>query len=653
MTREARVVDAGGRAQPPIPVLIVDDDDAYVALLRAAFEKAEGPRIEIAHVTRLRDVLPALERTGALVVLLDVNLPDGNGLEWLRAHGDRVGAAFIVLTGMSGYAAGPELVPGARDFFLKSEVDPAQLARVLQYAADRERARQELVRSRQYFQSLIDQARDLITVVDARGTILYQSPGVRRVLGVDPEEIVGRSLFSLVDGEQAARGRALLAAALEGDDNVPVGEFSLRRAEGSVRQIEVVASRIAAENGEPRLVLNSRDVTERKRAEEELRHHDEMLRRAQRMEAVGRLAGGIAHDFNNVLSAITATCERLGDTIPPGAAAAADIQRILRNTARAAALVRQLLAFSRQQTLAPRPIDLRRLVGASADLLKPFIGAPIELSVDVAPDVRAVEADPGQIEQVLMNLAINARDAMPDGGRLVIRVQNVTVGERFAAEHPPQPPGEYVLLEVTDTGHGMDAATRDRAFEPFFTTKADRHGSGLGLSTVYGIVKQSGGHVWIDSAPGLGTTVRVYLPPTTAAPREPEPPRVHRPATIGRKTILLAEDEDDVRELIHEMLRAHGYHVLEARNPADALALASTYRGVIDLLLTDVVMPGGDGRDLARRVTAGRPETKVLYMSGYPDQGTHMGRSVEVGGPVLLKPFTRDALLQRIRELLA
>jgi PAS domain S-box-containing protein len=652
MVDEQTPPSGGWQAQPPIPVLIVDDDNAYVSFLRAAFAHVEGPRIDITHVTHLRDVFPALERKPALVVLLDVNLPDGNGLQWLRRSRTKLDAAVIVLTSMAGYAAGPDIVEGAQDFLVKSEVDPEQLSRVLQYAADRERARREIVRSREYFQSLIEQARDLITVVDERGTILYQSPGTKRLLGVPPEAFVGKSLFAIVDERQSAKGRNLLKAVLDGSEDVPTGEFQIRRDDGSVRYVDVVASRIAPENGVRRVVLNTRDVTERKRAEEQLRLRDEMLLRAQKMEAVGRLAGGIAHDFSNVLTVVTASCERLQDMVPASSDSEREVERILRNCERAASLVRQLLAFSRQQTLAPRPIDLGRLVGRSADMLKPFIGEHIELAIDVVPGVHAVEADPNQIEQVLMNLAINARDAMSDGGRLDVRLQRVTVDAAFAAEHPPQPPGDYVLLEVTDTGHGMDMTIQEHAFEPFFTTKDAAQGSGLGLSTVYGIVKQSGGYVWIDSEPGAGTTINVYLPPTDAEPVEVEAPRVRTQRKVKQKTVLLTEDEDDVRELIQDMLASHGYEVLAARDPADAIKRASAFKGKIDLLLTDVVMPGGNGRDLARRLTAVRPGTKVLYISGYPEHGAQPGSVLEPGAPFLAKPFTREVLLQKIRDLL-
>lgn len=433
-------------AEPPVSVLIVDDDKAYVDFLRAAFALAEGTRLDLAHVSRLGDVLPALKKKPATVVLLDINLPDGNGLAWLRVNRSRVDSAVIVLTGIAGYAAGPDVVEGAQDFLVKSEVDPEQLARVVQYAADRERARKELVRSREYFQSLIEQARDLITVVDERGIIVYQSPGTKRLLGQPPEDFVGKSLFAVVDDSQAAKGLALLTSVLEGSEDVPTGECTIRRPDGSLRYIDVVASRIASDGGVRRVVLNSRDVTERRRAEEELRVRDEMLLQAQKMEAVGRLAGGIAHDFSNVLTIVTAACERLQDQIVANGTSVREIDMILRNCERAASLVRQLLAFSRQQTLAPRPIDMGRLVGSAGELLDQFLGEHIQLEIEVAPGLHAVEADPGQIEQVLMNLAINARDAMPDGGRLRIRLENIAVDDPFARDHPPQPSGEYVRL---------------------------------------------------------------------------------------------------------------------------------------------------------------------------------------------------------------
>ena len=638
---------------PLIPVLIIDDDVEYASFVRDAFTKARGARFELEHVGRLSDVLPALRRRPATVILLDINLPDGNGLTWLSAHWEEVSGAVLVLTGEPGLAANPDIVAGAQDFLIKSEVDPEQIVRAVRYAADRESARQELLRSRAYFQSLIEQARDLITVVDERGIIRYQSPGTIHMLGLPPEVFVGKSLFSLVDRDQGERGQALLGGVFGSTDQMPVGEFTLHHLDGSLRHIEVVASRIAPEAGVRRVVLNSRDVTERKRAEDAVRARDELLVQSQKMEAVGRLAGGIAHDFSNVLTVITQACERLKDRIQAGVASTTEIDMILRNAERAASLTRRLQAFSRQQVLAPRPLHLEKLVQAASELLQQFIGEDIHMSIEIAPDLHPVEADPVQIQQVLMNLAINARDAMPSGGWLRFRAWNRTIDQLFAETHPPMQPGEYVLLEVSDTGHGMDADTKARAFEPFFTTKDPVRAGGLGLSTVYGIVKQSGGFIWIDSLPGHGTSISLYLPPTA---RQPVDVDVKKPgkkrASKKHATILLTEDEDDVRELLDDMLTTHGFKVLVAANAGEALTRAGQFHGLIDLLLTDVVMPGGTGRDLARQLTAVRPEMRVLYMSGYPEHGAPPGSVLEPGVPFLSKPFTRDSLLEKISDLL-
>jgi two-component system, cell cycle sensor histidine kinase and response regulator CckA len=404
-------------------------------------------------------------------------------------------------------------------------------------------------------------------------------------------------------------------------------------------------------------VLNSRDVTDRRHAVEALRVRDEQLRQAQKMEAVGRLAGGIAHDFSNVLTVITAASERLYDRVNDRPLAIADVEAILRNCERAASLTRQLLAFSRQQTLAPQPLDLGQLIKRAGRLLKRLIGEHIELALDLPDERVAIEADPTQIEQVLMNLAINARDAMSGGGSLRIVLRRTTVDEEFARTHAPMAPGDYVVLQVTDTGTGMAPETMARAFEPFFTTKHPSQGTGLGLSTVYGIVKQSGGFVWIDSEVGRGTTFSIFMRPTTARPRAHQSTKQASLPTMLPATILLAEDEDEVRGLLRDLLESHGHNVLEANGPVQGEAVAAAYDGHIDLLLTDVVMPGGTGADLARAVVAKRPDMKVLYMSGYPEIGaapkglTEPG-VLEPGVPFLSKPFTRDVLLAKLQELL-
>ena len=649
--RDGDQSQSNGATRPHASVLIVDDDAGYVEFIRHVFEETRSVEFELIHVNRLGDILPVLEGGGINVVLLDVNLPDGNGLQWLRGNRVRVPAAVIVLTGFMEFDSTEDIAPGAQDFIIKDQVDPHQLVRAVRYAADRERVRQQLIRSREYFQSLIEQARDLITVVDDRGVILYQSPSSTRILGKTPDAVVDRPLFELIVEEHVLRAQEMLTAVFEGSEGASSGEFDVHFASGGTRTLDIVASRIPSVGGSRRVVLNSRDITERKQAIEELRSRDDQLRQAQKMEAIGRLAGGIAHDFSNVLTVITAACERLQDNV--GAADAHhDLDTILRSSERAASLTKQLLAFSRQQTMAPKPLDLGALVKNATRLLKRLIGEDIELAIDLPHEELAVEADPTQLEQVLMNLAINARDAMPDGGSLRVALRCARIEESFARNHPPMVTGEFVLLEVTDTGTGMSPEVQARAFEPFFTTKGPGHGTGLGLSTVYGIIKQSGGFIWIDSALGIGTTFQIYLPPTAARPLVVDAPKaVVRKATKAA-TILLTEDEDDVRTLLCDLLESQGHTVLEASGPADALDVSGRFHGHIDMLLTDVVMPGGNGRDLARALAQQRPLMKVLYMSGYPDAGVSPSRVLEPGVPLLAKPFTRDQLLGKIQEIL-
>jgi two-component system, cell cycle sensor histidine kinase and response regulator CckA len=654
----AHLPDSARAAAPadPIAVLLVDDDEQYAAFVRQVFAEMPAVGVTIDHVRRLSDVLRRLHESPASVVLLDVNLPDGNGLEWLLDNRARLHAAVIVLTGNPDCELQGHIGALAQDFLIKFQIQPEHLVRAVRYAADRERAWQQLNQSREYFQSLIEQARDLITVVDDHGRIVYQSPASGTVLGYAPSNMVRRHLADLVTEDNRPPLVALLDRLFDGSVETARGEFQVRHADGSVRVLDMVASRIRAGDGDRRAVVNARDVTERRQAEETLRSRDEQLRQVMKIEAIGRLAGGIAHDFSNVLTVITGACERLQDAIDAGGLASRageDVETILSNCGRAASMTRQLLAFSRQQTLSPQPIDLGRLVGDSGRMLGPLIGEHIELRTHVEPDVDPVEADPVQMEQVLLNLAINARDAMPGGGILTLRVANTVVTDRFALSHPPILPGRYVLLEVRDTGCGMTESTRARAFEPFFTTKG-LDGTGLGLSTVYGIVKQSGGYIWITSAPGAGTTFTIHMPPTARVPVTRPAARSAASRAASRATILLTEDDPDVRQMLSMLLDAAGHTVLAADTPDAAIARAEAHDGPIDLLLTDVVMPGGTGRDLARRMHTVRPGLRVLYISGYPEYGaasssTHV---LEPGVAFLAKPFTRDVLIRRIDEML-
>ena len=387
------------------------------------------------------------------------------------------------------------------------------------------------------------------------------------------------------------------------------------------------------------------DVTERRLLEEQ-------FRQAQRMEAVGRLAGGIAHDFNNLLSAILSFSAFALAAVPEDSSLHDDLLEIHKAGERAASLTRQLLAFSRKQVLQPRVLDLNEVVRGLEPMLRRLLGENVELVTLLAQNLGRVKADPGQIEQVVMNLAVNARDAMPNGGKLVIETADIELDQAYAAQHAAARPGPHVLLSVTDSGHGMAEPTLARLFEPFFTTKGLGKGTGLGLATVYGIVKQSGGSIWVQSEPGRGTTFNIYLPRDLAVPLTAARPALLATQQPGTETILVVEDEESVRKLTQRILRGAGYTVLAAANGSDAMLTSERHEGPVHLLLTDVVMPQMSGRELAERLSQLRPTMRILYMSGYTDDAIVHHGVLEHGVHFIAKPFSATELRQKVRAIL-
>ena len=471
------------------------------------------------------------------------------------------------------------------------------------------------------------------------------------VFGWTADEAVGRPLLC-VPPDKLAEFDEFRSHVLQG--NSFTGRETVRLRKDGTR-IDVSISTAALHDAEGRatgLVATYVDISGRKRAEEALRHSQEQLRQAQKMEAVGRLAGGVAHDFNNLLSAILSYSEMVLADLPDPHPSRDDIEQIRQAGMRAAELTHQLLAFSRRQLLQLRTLSLNIVVASVDRMLRRVIGEDIELRTSLAPDLGFARADPNQLEQVLMNLAVNARDAMPVGGTLTLTTANVEVRGTDRGDPAELRPGRYVTLSVSDTGVGMTPDVVERIFEPFFTTKGPGHGTGLGLSTVYGIVAQSGGQVFVASEAGAGSTFTIYLP-AHAADAEPLLPPAALPAVHGgSETVLLVEDEDLVRQLTREILRRNGYRVLEACDGVAALALLREHRGAIDLLLTDVVMPRMSGHELVEQARPLRPGMRILYVSGYSEEAIARQGQLTEGIELLAKPFTPGALTAKIRQLL-
>jgi PAS domain S-box-containing protein len=492
------------------------------------------------------------------------------------------------------------------------------------------------------YRALLENAHDGIAVLSADGQILEANRGWTQILGAPPAELIGRKLDEFAVDEMAAtRLRTFRGASEPSAQNGAQKPISLRRSDGALASVELSQTLVDVNGGSYALSIG-RDVTDRQRLEEQ-------LRQSQKLEAIGSLAGGIAHDFNNLLSVILSYSDLAISQLGDGEPLQADVLEIKRAGERASELTRQLLAFSRRQVLQPKVVGLSTIVGAMEKMLRRIIGESVELSLLTANRIGKVMADPGQVEQVVMNLVVNARDAMPEGGKLTIECADVELAHDYAAKHHGVAAGSYVLLAVTDTGTGMDAATQARIFEPFFTTKSQDKGTGLGLATVFGIIKQSGGHIWVYSEVGRGTTFKIYLPRCDGV-ENPLPSPITPARLRGSETLLLVEDEEQVRVLARTVLRRNGYNVLEAQNGGEALLVCEQYQAVIHMMVTDVVMPRMTGCQLAQRLAALRPDMRVLFMSGYTDNTIVHHGVLDAGVAFLQKPITPELLLKKVRQ---
>ncbi|HEX3250030.1 MAG TPA: PAS domain S-box protein [Pyrinomonadaceae bacterium] len=501
------------------------------------------------------------------------------------------------------------------------------------------------------YRDCFENAKDAIYVHDLNGRYTMVNKAGEALIGYTREEILGMNISDVVSPECLDQIQARLKKKLT--DHAPtIYEVEAIRKDGTRVPVEV-SSRLIYENGVAVAVQGSaRDISERKRAAEALRASQLQLQQSQKLEAIGQLAGGVAHDFNNLLTAILGYTDlslrrsELDDPIRH------NLEETKRAAERAASLIRQLLAFSRKQILEPKLLDLNIVVRDMHKMLTRLIGENIDLATRQASDLGIVKADPCQVEQIIVNLVVNARDAMPRGGKVTIETANVTLDDDDASKHVSIKAGPYVMLAVSDTGTGIDEETQARIFEPFFTTKEVGKGTGLGLSTVYGIVKQSGGNIWVYSEPEVGTVFKVYLPRVEAAQCVSENPTPETRLFHGSETILLVEDEDVVRGLTRRILSEAGYNVLEARSGHEAIRLCRDYRGSIDLLLTDVVMPGTSGKEVAERLCELRPAARVLYMSGYTDEAIVRHGVLDANVEFIQKPFTWARLGKKVREVL-
>lgn len=526
--------------------------------------------------------------------------------------------------------------------FTAEEVD---LARRVAEQVSGALARARLEETQQMLSAAVEQAAESVMITDTQDTILYINPAFEQISGYSRDEVLGQTPALLKSGKHDARFYDELWQTISAGQ-VWHGCFVNRKKDGSLYTEEATITPVRNRAGDiVNYVAVKRDVTR------ELQLEDQ-FRQAQKMEAVGRLAGGIAHDFNNLLTVILLSARVLGRGLRPEDPLWPNVQIIQETGQRATNLTRQLLTFSRREIVEPQVVDLNQVVGGLDRMLQRLIGEDIGLVVCSAPDLWPVLLDPTQIEQVIVNLAVNARDAMPGGGKLTIEMANTVLDEAYAATHLEVKPGEYVMLAISDTGVGMDDQVKACLFEPFFTTKERGWGTGLGLATVFGIVKQSHGHIWVYSEVGQGTTFKIYLPRVTGGRPSPVRPPQQPAAARGAETLLLVEDEPLVRQMTRDILLSLGYRVLAAGDGAEALQVAAAQQGPIQLLLTDVVMPRMSGKELADQLRSGRPEMRVLYTSGYADNAImHHGVLAE-GAHFLSKPYEAEALARKVRAVL-
>lgn len=620
-------------------VLVVDDAPEHAEMVIDFLRSGDAwPDAEFYTASTYDDAIRLFLAMSFDVAFFDYWLGSRDGLTLLRDIRLRgIDAPVVVLTNRGAEEIAVEAMKaGAADYLSKDGITGDALERSIRHAlalgaeeGQRRQAEAATRASEERFRALVEHSHDMLLQLDQQGRFQYISPAATRALGWLPDTTIGKTIFEFIHPDDIDLATARFAEVLQWPGEERTAQIRLRDAAEQWRTLEGVCVNRLADPAIKAVVVNARDVTERRRLEEQLRH-------AQKMEAIGQLAGGVAHDFNNLLTAILGYTNLILDEVPADAPIRNDLEEIRSAGERAVALTRQLLAFSRRQMLQPRIVDINDLIRQIEKLLRRLISEDVQLTTNLADNLMPVRVDPASIEQALVNLAVNARDAMPRGGRLALETANVEFDDTAAQRYSPMRPGRYVKLVISDTGQGMDEPSR---------------GSGLGLATVYGIVKQSGGFVYVSSAPDHGTSFTIFLSPADTQATRQGAAAASGAIERGWETVLLVEDEDAVRALAGEVLRRCGYTVLEARHGLDALRVAERHADVIHLMITDVVMPHISGRDLAERLGAARHQMKVLFMSGYTDHAA-VHRDLTPGTAFLQKPFTPDVFARKVRSIL-
>ena len=621
------------------------EDNPVDAMVIQSHLASSGLNFEILQLKTQVDYLAALENESFALILADYTLPFFDGLSALRVAREKCpNTPFIVISGAIGDDLAVEtLKQGATDYVLKS-----CLGRLVPVITRALKEAEERAARRQAKKALREAEEQMRFTVERIPAVVWTTDRDLRFTSIQGAGLVAG------EWEAGMIGKSLVKPTALQKDITPVKEH-LAALAGNTKAYDVsvngkdyqahVAPLTSSNGGIIGCIGLAVEVTERKALEMQMRH-------AQKMEAVGRLAGGIAHDFNNLLTVITGYSDLTLLRLEPNDPLRNNLDEVNKACERAAGLTRHLLAFSRKQVLKPKVLNLNTIVSEMNRMMPPLIGEDIELVIELCPDLGQVKADSGQIEQIIANLAVNAKDAMPLGGELAIRTSNVVLDEEIARRYESVQSGPYVLLTVSDTGHGMSPETMQRVFEPFFTTKEVGKGTGLGLSTVYGIVKQSGGYISVDSEVGRGTTFKIYLPQVDEEVGEIEIRPTHSALLLGKETVLLVEDDNQVRSIAAMALEMSGYDVLVAASGEEALLLCERHNSKIDLLLTDVVMPRMSGQELSSQLLRLRPDTLVLYMSGYSENAIIHHGVMEEGTDFIEKPFSPEALTRKIREVL-